>query len=82
MRISLLLSVMLLAACQSRPLCPSATELGEQRRHCQALQQQLRELAPERLQARGILEDQYAAECEQLLYYRETHSTPEDCLAP
>ena len=32
------------------------------------------------LQARGVLEDQYQAECEQMLYYRETHSTPEDCL--
>ncbi len=80
-RTTLLLLTLLLAACQNRPLCPSASELGEQRRHCQALQQQLQKLPADQLQARGVLEDQYQAECEQMLYYRENHSSPEDCLA-
>lgn len=78
---ALLLFTLLLAACQNRPLCPSASELGEKRRHCELLQQQLHELPADRLQGRGVLEEQYQAECEQMLYYRENHSNPEDCLA-
>lgn len=68
-------------ACQSKPPCPSATELGEQRRHCESLQQQIRELPADRLQSRGILQDQYDAECVNMLYYRENHASDEACSA-
>lgn len=67
--------------CQSRMACPSATEIAEQRRHCASLQQQIRNAPADRLQSRGALEDQYAKECEELLYYRESHSDPEACIA-
>lgn len=68
------------SGCQSHMPCPSATEIAEQRRHCEQLQQQIRNAPADRLQSRGALEDQYAKECEELLYYRESHSDPETCL--
>lgn len=77
---ALLVGLMLVSGCQSRMACPSATEIAEQRRHCESLQQQIRSAPADRLQSRGALEDQYAKECEELLYYRESHSDPESCL--
>lgn len=76
----LLVVLMISGGCQSRMSCPSATEIAEQRRHCESLQQQIRNAPADRLQSRGALEDQYAKECEELLYYRESHSDPETCL--
>ncbi|MBQ1784994.1 MAG: hypothetical protein II007_15245 [Gammaproteobacteria bacterium] len=78
----LLITVMGGTGCQSRMACPSATEIAEQRRHCEALQQQISNAPADRLQSRGALEEQYAKECEDLLYYRESHSDPESCLPP
>ena len=77
---TLLLITAIGAGCQNRMTCPSATEIAEQRRHCESLQEQIRNAPADRLQSRGALEDQYAKECEELLYYRESHSDPESCL--
>ena len=75
-----LLVALSVTACQSQPICPSPTEMAEKRRQCALMQQQLQEAPRDRLQSRGALEEQYAAECEDLLYYRESHSNPEACV--
>lgn len=77
---ALLAATLVIAGCQSSMPCPSAAEIAEQRRHCEQLQQQIRNAPADRLQSRGALEEQYTKECEELLYYRESHSEPEACL--